>query len=125
MKPKPDSIQIRADFNDRLHSGDIPDLQGYKSYLNSIHHNLQMYITSETHHLRIVEGEYFDHLTEKAGEQKPMIDLLDEYIASLDPDPKRKTGEQVIASVKELEEEERRTRDGRYNPYFGVLVSVT
>ena len=84
-----------------------------------------MYIVNETHNLRFVEGKYFDHLTEKAGEQKPMIDLLDEYIASLDPDPKRKTGEQVIASVKELEEEERRTRDGKYNPYFGVLVSVT
>ena len=75
--------------------------------------------------MRIVEGEYFDELTEKAGEQKPMIDLLNEYIASLDPDPNRRTGEQVIASVKELEEEERRTRDGKYNPYFGVLVAVT
>ena len=52
-----------------------------------------MYIVNETHNLRFVEGKYFDHLTEKAGEQKPMIDLLDEYIASLDPDPKRKTGE--------------------------------
>ena len=40
MKPKPDSIEIRGDFNDRLHSGDIPDLLGYEQYLNSIHHNL-------------------------------------------------------------------------------------
>ena len=52
-----------------------------------------MYITSETHNLRIVEGKYFDHLTEKAGEQKPMIDLLNEYIAALPPDENRPSGE--------------------------------
>lgn len=125
MKPKPDSFRIRADFNDRLHSGEIPDLPGYKLYLNTIHHNLQMYLTSETHSLRSVEGEYFDHLTERAGEQKSMIDLLDEYIGSLPPDPERKTGEQTIASIKNLEEEERRTRGGNYNPYYGVLIAVT
>ena len=55
-----------------------------------------MYITAETHNLRIVEGEYFDHLTEKAGEQKPMIELLDEYIGSLPPDENRHTGEEVF-----------------------------
>ena len=58
-----------------------------------------MYITSETHNLRIVEGEYFDHLTEKAGEQKPMIDLLNEYIAALPPDENRLSGEQMIDTL--------------------------
>ena len=58
-----------------------------------------MYITAETHNLRIVEGEYFDHLTDKAGEQKPMIELLDEYIAALTPDENRLSGEQVIDTL--------------------------
>lgn len=107
MSPKPDSLQIRADFNDRLHSGDVPDLQGYENYLANIHHNLPIYLSNEYNNLRFTEGKYFDHLTEKAGEQKPMLELLDEYIAALPPDEKRPTGEQVINTLKELEETER------------------
>ena len=99
MNPKPDSLHIRADFNDRLHSGDIPDLEGYQRYLDSIHHNLHIYITAEIHNLKTVEGRYFDHLTGKAGEQKPMIDLLNEYIAALPPDENRLSGEQMIATL--------------------------
>lgn len=68
-----------------------------------------MYLTKEINNLKIVEGEYFDHLTEKAAEQKPMIELLDEYIAALPPDENRPTGEQVINTLKELEETERNT----------------
>jgi hypothetical protein len=30
MKPVPSSLEIRADFNDRLHAGDVPDLVGYE-----------------------------------------------------------------------------------------------
>ena len=103
MKPAPSSLEIRADFNDRLHAGDVPDLVGYEQYLNSIHHNLQMYITGEAHNLKVVEGKYFDHLTDKAGEQKPMIELLDEYIASLPPDENRHTGEEVFNALEYLE----------------------
>ena len=58
-----------------------------------------MYIISEIHNLRIAEGKYFDHLTEKAGEQKPMIQLLDEYIAALPPDENRPSGEQMIDTL--------------------------
>ncbi len=36
-----------------------------------------------------------------------MLELLDEYIAALPPDEKRPTGEQVINTLKELEETER------------------
>ena len=99
MKPKPDSIQIRADFNDRLHSGDVPDLQGYEAYLNRIHHNLGIYLVNEYPNLRITEAKYFDHLTENAGEQKSMIALLDEYIAALSPDENRPSGKQVVDSL--------------------------
>ena len=41
------------------------------------------------------EAEYFDFLMEKSGEQKPMIELLDEYIASLPPDENRPSGEEM------------------------------
>jgi hypothetical protein len=56
-------------------------------------------------------------LTEKAGEQKPMIELLDEYIASLPPDVNRPSGEEVIRSLKEMEKQ-------GSNPYFSVIESV-
>ena len=49
--------------------------------------------------LKQTEGKYFDHLTEKAGEQKPMIDLLNEYIAALPPDENRLSGEQMIDTL--------------------------
>ena len=54
-----------------------------------------------------------------------MIDLLDEYIAALPPDDSRPSGEQVVNSLKELEETERQIRDGKHNPYYGVLIAVT
>ena len=62
-----------------------------------------MYITGEAHNLKVVEGKYFDHLTEKAGEQKPMIELLDEYIASLPRDENQHTGEEVFKALEYLE----------------------
>ena len=67
--------------------------------MNYIHHNLATYLTDSYPNLRQTEGKYFDHLTEKAGEQKPMIDLLNEYIAALPPDENRLSGEQMIDTL--------------------------
>ena len=49
------------------------------------------------------EAEYFDFLMEKTGEPKPMIELLDEYIASLPPDENRHTGEEVFNALAYVE----------------------
>ena len=67
--------------------------------MNNIHHNLATYLSDAYPNLRQTEGKYFDHLTEKAGEQKPMIQLLDEYIAALPPDENRPSGEQIIDTL--------------------------
>lgn len=65
-----------------------------------------MYILSDSHALRTTEAEYFDHLTEKVGDPKPMIELLNEYIASLPPDKSRPTGEEVLEALQEVEDKE-------------------
>jgi len=67
--------------------------------LSLIHHNLSTYLSDAYPNLKQTEGKYFDHLTEKAGEQKPMIDLLNEYIAALPLDENRPSGKQVIDSL--------------------------
>ncbi len=65
-----------------------------------------MYIVNDAHALRLTEAEYFDHLTEKAGDPKPMIELLNEYIASLPPDENRPSGEEVLEALQEVEDKE-------------------
>lgn len=119
---KVNSLSVERDFNSRLETGEVEDLDSYMEYVRGKSHHFNVELNRYEHALQKIESRHYRSMANNREPPKRMIELLDEFIVKNNLSNKYNPSD-IIDQLKDNEEHEIHMVNsrGEFNPYREML----